>query len=172
MQSIGMDLASWQDKGLLSIEAFRPTSRGLEEHLVAMVSTVEKQNPACVVIDPITSFLGVAVSGDVKSMLTRVLDHLKNRGITLFLTSLTPGSGRPEETETNISSLADTWIALQQEREGDTHRRGVHIIKSRGMNHSHEMRQLVIADKGISLCNPHSNPAGVANQTVKKEKKS
>ncbi len=172
MRSIGMDLAGWQEKGLLSIEAFRPTSRGLEEHLVAMVNTVEEQNPACVVIDPITSFLAAGVSGDVKSMLTRVLDHIKNRGITLFLTALTPGSGRPEETDTNISSLVDTWVALRQEREDNTHRRGLHIIKSRGMNHSHETRQLVIADKGISLCNPHSDHEGAPNEDSKTGSKS
>lgn len=170
MRSIGMDLEGWQTKGLLSVEAFRPTSRGLEEHLVAMVNTIERLNPDCVVIDPITSFLGMAVSGDVKSMLTRVLDHMKNRGITLFLTSLTPGSGRPEETEANISSLADTWIALGQEREGDMHRRGLHIIKSRGMSHSHEMRQIIISDDGLSLCDPHSDqPAETCSQASKRE---
>lgn len=164
MRSIGMDLAGWQEKGLLSIEAFRPTSRGLEEHLVAMVNTVEKQNPACVVIDPITSFLAAGVSGDVKSMLTRVLDHIKNRGITLFLTALTPGSGRPEETETNISSLVDTWIALDQQSKDGTHRRNLHIIKSRGMNHSHEARQLVISDDGLCLCDPHGDRPDAGNE--------
>lgn len=159
MTSIGMDLAAWQEKELLNIEAFRPTSRGLEEHLVAIMHAVERQNPTCVVIDPITSFLSVAVSDDVKSLLTRVLDHLKNRGITLFLTALTPGSGRPEATETDVSSLIDTWIALDQEITDHAYRRGLHIIKSRGMKHAHEMRQLVICDDGLYL-GDQPDPAG------------
>jgi circadian clock protein KaiC len=156
MRSIGMDIKGWQEKGLLSVEAFRPTSRGMEEHLMKIVHAVDKLNPTCVVIDPITSFLNFATSGDVRSMLTRVLDHLKNRNITLFLTSLTQGSGNLEETEMNISSLADTWIALQQKREDNMYHRELYIIKSRGMNHSHEMRQFIISDDGIFINDPQS----------------
>ena len=151
MKSIGLDLERWRKEGLLSIQAFRPSYRGLEEHLVAIMHAVEEVKPSSVVIDPITSFLNVGYNDAVKSLLTRILDHLKNRGITLMLTALTPGSGNPDETETEVSSLVDTWLALDQVREHQDHRRELHVIKSRGMQHASGSREFIISDKGLRL---------------------
>ena len=64
------------------------------------------------VVDPVTNLLTVGTQNDVRSMLTRVIDYLKWRGITGLFTSLTPGSSEFEETEAGISSLMDTWIVL------------------------------------------------------------
>ena len=41
---------------------------------------IEKFSPAAVVLDPISALRGV--SGDVHSMLPRIIDLLKTRGIT------------------------------------------------------------------------------------------
>ena len=151
MRSVGIDLEPWRNDGLLRIEAFRPTSLGLEEHLVSIVEAVDQFAPDCVVVDPISNFLTVGATGEVKAMLTRVLDHLKNRGVTLILTALTPGTGQPDATETEMSSLVDTWIAVEQERVDHRHRRGLYIIKSRGMDHSHDTRELIMSSEGLSL---------------------
>jgi circadian clock protein KaiC len=90
---------------------------------------------------------------EVKSMLTRILDHLKHRGVTLLMTALTNGSGRLDETEMHVSSLVDTWIALDLERTGNTRRRSIYVVKSRGMEHSHETRELVMSSRGLCLNN-------------------
>ena len=82
-------------------------------------------------------------------MLTRMIDHLKTENITAMLTSLTPGQTDIERTETTISSLMDTWIVLANDEVGGRHRRGLYVLKSRGMAHSNELREFVLTDHGL-----------------------
>jgi circadian clock protein KaiC len=88
---------------------------------------------------------------DVQAMLTRMIDHLKTLNITAMLTSLAPGQTDIERTETMISSLMDTWIVLANDEVGGHHRRGLHVLKSRGMAHSNERREFVLTDNGFTL---------------------
>jgi circadian clock protein KaiC len=84
-------------------------------------------------------------------MLTRLIDHLKTENITAMLTSLMPGQGTIERTETTISSLMDTWIVLANDQVGDRHRRGLYVLKSRGMAHSNELCEFVLTNHGLNL---------------------
>ncbi len=151
MRSLGMDLEVWQQRGLLLIRSFRPTFRGLEEHLVSVAEQAALFNPSCVVMDPTTNFVTVGDEEEVKSMLTRILDLLKRRGITLVMTALTTGVGTCDQTETPLSSLVDAWIVVELELKGNTRRRVIHVVKSRGMQHSHETRELVMSAQGFSI---------------------
>jgi len=151
MRSIGIDLQPALDSGRLEIAAFRPTFRGLEEHLLGVTRAVDERKPTCVVIDPITNFSSVGDSAHVKSMLARILHHLKSSGITLVLTALTPGSGTDDETETAVSSLIDTWIALEMVPVDGSRRRQLRLVKSRGMDHSTDDFELVLSSEGISI---------------------
>lgn len=151
MRSVRIDLEAGITRGLLTIQAFRPTFRGLEEHLIAMTEAIDKLTPGCVVMDPITNFISVGSPEDVRSMLTRFIDHLKTRGITLFFTALTAGSGRSDETGTDVSYLVDTWIALDVQVVGNTRHRELYVVKSRGMDHSRETRELILSSHGLSL---------------------
>jgi circadian clock protein KaiC len=103
------------------------------------------------VIDPVTNLMTVGTYTDVQSMLTRLIDHLKTENITAMLTSLMPGQGHIERTETTISSLMDTWIVLANDHVGDRHRRGLYVLKSRGMAHSNELCEFVLTNHGLSL---------------------
>ena len=47
MESIGLDLQRWVDKGLLQLHAVRSTYYGLETHLVQIHKMVETFNPSC-----------------------------------------------------------------------------------------------------------------------------
>jgi circadian clock protein KaiC len=152
MKSLGMDLGPSLESGLLTILAFRPTFRGLEEHLVAILRETEKIKPSCVVMDPITNFVSQGGVAEVKSMLTRVLDVLKRQRITLLMTALTRGDMRRlSETEVNLSSLVDTWIALDLEFTGEKRRRSLYVVKSRGMGHSHKTSEMIMSARGLSL---------------------
>jgi circadian clock protein KaiC len=151
MKSVGIDLDRWIKNGLLTVRAFRPTFRGLEAHIISVVREADAVKPACVVIDPITNFITVGGEEEVRSMLTRILDLLKRRGVSLLMTALTPGSGIANETEMHVSSLVDTWIVLDLESAGDIRRRKIYIVKSRGMEHSYETRELVMSPRGLSV---------------------
>jgi circadian clock protein KaiC len=151
MKSLGIDLVPWIDTGLLRMRSFRPTFRGLEEHLVSVAQQTDAHNPTCVVMDPITNFVTVGDEEEVKSMLTRILDLLKRRGVTLLMTALTTGAQKSEETEMRLSSMVDTWVVLDSEPASRTYRRTIRVVKARGMAHSHATRELVMSSAGLSV---------------------
>jgi circadian clock protein KaiC len=151
MRSIGIDLEPWVAGGLLQFHAHRPSRYGLETHLVTMHQVVSDFTPTVVVIDPVTNLMTVGTYADVQAMLTRMIDHLKTENITAMLTSLTPGLTDIERTETTISSLMDTWIVLANDDVGGHHRRGLYVLKSRGMAHSNELREFALTDQGLHM---------------------
>lgn len=151
MRSLGVDLESCVRDGLLTVRAFRPTLHGMEEHLSAITAMIHELNPTCIVMDPITNFITVGIEEEVRAMLTRVLDHFKSRGLTVMVTALTPGSAEPMESETNVSSMIDTWITLDWEIIDHTRHRMLSIVKSRGMDHSHTALELLMSSDGLSL---------------------
>jgi len=151
MGSIGMDLEPWTRKGLLHFEASRPTTFGLEEHLSVVHKRIEEAKPSLVILDPITNFISVGASLDVKSMITRLIDFVKSKQITTFFTSLSQSAGAPEHTDTAVSSLMDTWIVLQHMESGGERIRKLYILKSRGTAHSNRIREFRITSHGIAL---------------------
>jgi circadian clock protein KaiC len=153
MRSIGIDLEPWVTGGLLQFHADRPSRYGLETHLATMHSVVADFKPAVTVIDPVTNLMTVGTSGDVQAMLTRIIDHLKTENITAMMASLTPGQHAVERIDSTISSLMDTWIVLANEEVGGRHRRGLYVLKSRGMAHSNELHEFALTDHGLQVLN-------------------
>lgn len=151
MASVGIDFSKWTERGLLTVSSNRPTLFGLEEHLMQIQEMVLHHKPSCVIIDPMSNFLSAGSGAEVKSMLLRIIGNLKSRGITLILTSLTRGSKITDETDAKASSLVDTWIALDLEEKNHLRRREIHIIKSRGMAHSRQTRELLFSSSGLSV---------------------
>jgi len=169
MRSIGIDLEPWVEKGLLRFHADRPSRYGLETHLSTMHQLVADFKPAVTVLDPVTNLMTVGTFADVQAMLTRMIDHLKTENITAVLTSLTPGQTEVERTETSISSLMDTWIVLANDDLGGHHRRGLYVLKSRGMAHSNELREFVLTDHGFDIAAngaAHATAPGVGHATA------
>ena len=151
MKSAGIDLKRWVDKGLLTFHADRPNRHGLETHLLEMHHAVELADPDVVVVDPITNLMAVGTQTDVRSMLTRVIDFLKTRGVTCLFTSLTTSAQTVEHTEAMISSLMDTWVLVAFDTIKTQRSRHLYVLKSRGMPHSDEVRPFRITSNGFTL---------------------
>ena len=45
----------------------------------------------------------------------------------------------------------DTWIVLANDDVGGHHRRGLYVLKSRGMAHSNELREFALTDQGLHI---------------------
>lgn len=113
-------------------------------------------------MDPISNLTAVGSEIEVKAMLSRLFDYLKRMGITTLSTSLTHmGSETQERTESEISSLIDTWILLRDIEINGERNRGLYILKSRGMPHSNQIRELVLSGRGIDLLDVYLGPGGV-----------
>ena len=158
MRSIGLDLQPRLDAGLLRFEAARPSLFGLEMHLARMYREIEEFAPAACVLDPISSLRGE--TGDVHSMLLRVIDLLKSRGITAFLTNLLSVDGM-DKADAGMSSLMDTWLSLVQLESNGERNRGIYVLKSRGMNHSNQIREYQLTSQGVKLVDAYLGSTGV-----------
>jgi len=161
MRSIGINLEQWVNKGLLEFRNSRPTLYGLEMHLVTMHKAIESFKPAIVVVDPISNLVAAASDMEVKSMLSRLIDFLKMKGITAFCTDLTAVGGSLERTDVGISSLMDTWLLLQFIEGSGERNRGLYILKSRGMEHSNQVREFRLTDNGAQLQDVYVGSGGV-----------
>lgn len=163
MKSIGIDFGPWVKKGLLKIVSTRPSFFGLEMHLLDLYKTIEELKPKAVVIDPLTSLIGQQGPSEIQSMVTRMIDLLKTRGVTAFFTSLVSSSAENYTSgEIGVSSLIDTWLVVREiEEDGGKRRlRGLYIVKSRGMAHASDVHKLVLNDEGISLVPMESAAVG------------
>ncbi len=167
MKSIGIDLEKWVKKGLLKFRIARPSLYGLEMHLLMMENDIKKFEPKNVVIDPITDLSAIGGGREVKSMLTRLNDLMKARGITIFFIDLVRGDTAPEHPGMYISSLIDTWLLLRNFELNGECNRGLTILKSRGMPHSNQVKEFVITSDGIELIQPYVGPAGVLMGSAK-----
>lgn len=161
MSSIGIKLEHWVKKGLLHFHATRPTLHGLEHHLTTTIKLINKIKPQIVVLDPIDAFIMEKNQTEVKIMLLRIVDYLKMRNITAMFASLTNGGKNQELTDMAISSLIDTWLLLRDIEIGGERNRGLYILKSRGMDHSNQIREFKLTNKGIELLDVYVGQEGV-----------
>jgi circadian clock protein KaiC len=164
MKSINLDLEPWVKKGLLQFHASRPSLCGLEMHLLNIYDAVKKFRPRVVVMDPITNLISVGTEIEVRSMLTRLIDFFKTEKVTALFPSLT-SDHNSTQSEVGIASLMDVWILLRNiETAGE-----LYILKARGMEHSNQIRELVLSNEGISLVDVYSGPQSVLTGSARVE---
>ena len=161
MRSIGLDLQTWIDRGLLQIHSARPSLYGLETHLALLHKLIKEFQPHAVIIDPISNFIAAGTDLEVKSMLTRLVDFLKANQITALFTTLTAGGAPVEDSGVGISSVIDTWLLVRDIESAGERNRGLYVLKSRGMPHSNQVREFVITSSGIDLTDVYAGPEGI-----------
>ena len=168
MRSIGIDLRPWVQKGSLIFHAIRPSFYSLEMHLAILHKMINELKPQVFVMDPITTFISEGNQLEVKAMLMRLIDFLKQNQITAMFTSLTSGSNSTlEHTNIGISSLMDTWLLLRDIEINGERNRGLYVLKSRGMPHSNQIREFLLTNHGIQLMDVYLGPEGVLTGTAR-----
>lgn len=162
MLSIGLDLQAHLNSGCLQFYFARPSLQNLELHFMAIKEVINKINPSVILLDPVTNLMTEGPNSEVRSMLTRFIDYLKTKQITvMFTAAITIGSIARNPSDEGISSMVDAWVMVEDiELEGERNR-FLYVIKARGMNHSKEVRELVISSAGISLIPIVRNKQGI-----------
>lgn len=150
-QSVGLDLEPWVASGQLQFHCQRPTELELEEHLLNFYDRIVEVGPDRLVVDPISNFITQGSTTEVKSMLVRLLDYFKARGITTLFTHLSSGVETPEATDIGVSSLMDLWVVLNTLQREEGRRRQLYVLKSRGQGHREEVRDYRITSSGVEL---------------------
>lgn len=160
---VGIDLQRWVDAGQLSFHTSRPAQRGLEAHLTVIQDLCDRMSPSVVVIDPVTSFLGLGEDYEVRSMLVRLIHFFRRNGITVLLNYLVHNDGKGEDGNSfAISSMADTWIHMQAMENRTERNNIIKIIKSRGTKHSNQVHEFTFTPEGITIEDAYVGADGVA----------
>jgi circadian clock protein KaiC len=161
MRSIGLKLEQWTQKGLLQFHSSRATFYGLEMHLSIIHKIVNDFQPSVVVLDPVGSLIQAGNRRDAHIMLIRLIDFLKQRQITAFLTNLTSAGEALERTDVEISSIVDTWLFVRDLELNGERNRALYVLKSRGTAHSNQLREFLLTEQGVDLLDVYVGPEGV-----------
>lgn len=152
MASIGFHLEPLVKSGILTFYYSRPTLQNLELHFLAINKIINDIKPTVVILDPITNLMTEGPNSDIRSMLTRFVDFLKTKQITvLFTAAITVGSISRNPSDEGLSSMVDTWMMVQDIEVDVVRTRSICVMKSRGMAHSNEVRRFKISSNGINL---------------------
>jgi circadian clock protein KaiC len=168
LASVGIKLTPHLQSGLLQIYSARSESSGVEHHLVQIHSLIRQHRARHVIFDPLSSLFRAGEADDILSAAERLLQMTKSEGITTLSTSLLGhGDARIEGTPLEISNVADTWIHLSYAVHAGERNRALTIVKSRGMSHSNQVRELVLTSKGVTLSDVFSSGGEVLMGTLR-----
>ena len=170
LTSVNIHLQEHIDSGILRMHSENVSFGGAEEHFQGIKRLVQSQQATCLVIDPFTAFSNMGSIASIQAVASRVVRWVKRQGITLVCTSLpTPGETGFAGTTLKITTLADTWIYLNF-FDGGERNRGLTILKSRGTNHSNQVRELLLSSSGISIAAPYTADGTVLMGTMRWQK--
>jgi circadian clock protein KaiC len=156
--TFGLNLNSAIQKGTLEILYLRPLDLSVDETMQEILDAITRTGARRLVIDSLVGFemaLAPGFRADFRESLYRMIGALTGAGITILSTV------EVEDTFTAlsfshyaISFLTDDIIRLRYvEIEGQL-RKVMVVIKMRGGNHSKDIREYVITDKGVVVIHP------------------
>ena len=174
LASVGIRLDRYVKRGLLRMISARTITGSAETLLVRIKALAKAHEARCLVIDPVSTLSKAGNELTAHGVAERLIDWSKADGITLVCTSLLDEmSGQTEGgTPLQISTLADTWIHLNYLVQAGERNRGMSIIKSRGMAHSNQVRELILSDAGVTLADIYTAGGEVLMGTLRWEKES
>lgn len=151
LRSVGIRLAPHLKSGLLKILSTRTRGPNLEDQFGELRAQVRAHRPSCLVIDPLSALsMNVAhvASADAAQ---QFLDFVKAEGITVVNTSLLGGLDTDQAATSGMSTMADTWIHVSYVVQDGERNRALTIVKSRGVGHSNQVRELTLSSEGLNL---------------------
>ena len=154
----GLDLEAPQKAGKLEILYIRPLDLSVDETMQEILDAVERLDAKRLVIDSLVGLEMALAPGfrtDFRELLYRMIGALTGAGITILSTV------EVEDTFTAlpfsqyvISFLTDDILRMRYVEINGQMRKVLVVIKMRGSNHSKDIREYMITDKGIVLIDP------------------
>jgi len=158
--SFGLNLKAPQKKGKLEILYLRPLDLSVDETMQEILDAIDRIGARRLVIDSLVGFemaLAPGFRADFRESLYRMIGALTGAGITILSTV------EVEDTFTalsfshyTISFLTDDIIRMRYVEIDGQLRKVMVVIKMRGGNHSKDIREYVITDKGVVVIHPRS----------------
>jgi circadian clock protein KaiC len=174
LSSVNIRLARYAKSGLLRMISARTITGSAETLLVRIKALAQEHRARCLVIDPVSTLSKAGNELTAHGVAERLIDWAKSDCVTLVCTSLLDEMNGQTEggTPLQISTLADTWIHLNYLVQAGERNRGLSIIKSRGMAHSNQVRELILSDSGVTLTDIYAAGGEVLMGTMRWERES
>ena len=171
LSSVGIRLGPHVKSGVLRMHSARAEASSAEVHLMKIKGIVREHQSRCMVVDPLSAIVKAGGALTAGRVAERLICLAKSEGITLVSTSLLQGA-QPltEETPVQISTIADTWVHLTNISQAGERNRALSIVKSRGMKHSNQVRELILSDQGIALADVYTAGGDVLMGTARWQK--
>jgi circadian clock protein KaiC len=158
--AFGLKLKAAQRKGLLETLYLRPLDLSVDETMREILDAIKRTGAKRLVIDSLVGFemaLAPSFRADFRESLYRMIGALTGAGVTILSTV------EVEDTFTGfpfshyaISFLTDDIIRLRYVEIDGQLRKVMMIVKMRGSNHSKDIREYVITEKGVVMIHPRT----------------
>ena len=156
--TFGLNLRAAQREGKLETLYLRPLDLSVDETMQEILDAIARVGAKRLVIDSLVGFemaLAPGFRADFRESLYRMIGALTGAGITILSTV------EVEDTFTSlqfshyaISFLTDDIVRLRYVEIDGQLRKVMVVIKMRGGNHSKDIREYVITDKGVVVIRP------------------
>jgi circadian clock protein KaiC len=158
--SFGLKLQVAEKTGALEVLYLRPLDLSVDETMQAILDAIVRVGAKRVVIDSLVGFEMALAPGfrtDFRESLYRMIGALTGAGITILSTvEVEDNFTSLQFSRYAISFLTDDIIRLRYVEIDGQLRKTLVIIKMRGGNHSKDIREYVITDKGVVIIHPLS----------------
>jgi circadian clock protein KaiC len=156
--SFGLKLAAAEKKGTLETLYLRPLDLSVDETMLAILDAIRRVGAKRVVIDSLVGFemaLAPSFRADFRESLYRMIGALTGAGITILSTvEVEDNFTSLQFSHYAISFLTDDIVRLRYVEIDGQLRKTMVVIKMRGGNHSKDIREYVITDKGVVVIHP------------------
>ncbi|KAA5607130.1 AAA family ATPase [Roseospira marina] len=153
-KGVGIDVEPHRATGRLRFHRARSVDCSLEEHLIRIVRLAEAEAPDAIFVDAVTSFADLDSVAAVKSMVLRLIDACKSRGVMVVLTELLADAAGMASS-LGLSSMLDAWIRLELHRQTSEYVRLIRVLKGRGVRTSQQIKEFQITSAGIAIDDPY-----------------
>jgi circadian clock protein KaiC len=171
LRSVGIDLEPYIASGLLHMHSIRSSLCGAEEHIGTLRNLLDAYQPRCLVIDPLSAIINSDPEASQRRMPEQLLALTKGMGVTVVCSSLLSGNDALNEgSSIQVSTVADTWIHISYTVLAGERNRAITIVKSRGTDHSNQVRELVLSADGVTLKDVYRAGGEVLMGTARWEK--
>jgi circadian clock protein KaiC len=172
--NFSLNLKAACEKGTLEVLYLRPLDLSVDETMQEILDAIKRVGAKRLVIDSLVGFemaLAPGFRADFRESLYRMIGALTGAGVTVLSTV---------EVEDNftsmpfshyaISFLTDDIVRFRHVEIDGQLRKVMVVVKMRGGNHSKDIREYVISDKGVVVIHPrrtdyHALISGVPERT-------
>lgn len=156
--SLGIDLTSAQREGRLEILYLRPLDLSVDETMLEILEAVRRTGARRLVVDSLVGFemaLAPGFRADYRESLYRMIAALTGAGVTILSTVEVEDSFTAFSfSHYAISFLTDDIVRLRYVEIAGQLRKILVVVKMRGGNHSKDLREYVISERGLEIAGP------------------